>query len=303
MVSSRYVDCELFLSARDQARLWVSGRDYSGRPRLDAELERRLLEAEGQPARYGTLLFRALFRNGDELLTGYRESLARHEGNRLRLRLHVAAAAPAELHGLHWELLYDPDRKIALSRSRDIAFSRYLGVSFEPGAAVAGQLRLLVVLSNPRDLADYGLPDPDIDAMRDDLERALSPLAEWVSWEFLDRPVTVERIRDRLVAGGLHALHLTAHGRLAPDETTARLVLETGDGRADFVDEERFSEVFAGQRSLRLVSLIACHSGDAAGRDPFSGLGPALIRRRVPAVLAMRRQISVAGAARFAEHF
>ena len=83
----------------------------------------------------------------------------------------------------------------------------------------------------------------------------------------------------------------------------ARLVLETGDGRASFVDEELFAEVFDGQRDLRLVTLIACHGGASAGRDPFSGLAPALVRRGVPAVVAMRRQISLDGATRFAEHF
>ena len=305
MVGSRYVDCELFVAGRDQARLSVAGRDYSGRPVLDAAFERRLLEVDLESVRYGTLLFQALFPDGDDLLAGYRESLtvARHEGKRLRLRLHIAAAAPAELHDLHWELLYDPGRQIALGRSQETAFSRYLGVSFEPGKAVTGRPRLLVVLSCPRDLGDYGLPETGREALRDSLERALSPLAELMTLEVLDHPATVERIRDRLVAGEFHALHLTAHGLLPPDEASARLVLETDDGRASFVDEELFSEVFAGHQSLRLVSLIACHGGASASEDPFSGLGPALVRRGVPAVVAMRRQISVAGAMRFAEHF
>ncbi len=305
MAASEYVDCELFLSACDQARLLVAGRDYSGRPRLEAELERRLLEVELEPIRYGALLFQALFPAGDELLAGYRESLtvARREGRRLRLRLHLAAATPPELHDLHWELLYDPDRKIALGRSQEIAFSRYLGVSSEPGKAVVGRPKLLVVLSCPRDLPDYDLPDVGRAALRRALEHALLPLTELVSWEFLDGPATVERIRDHLVAGGFHALHLTAHGLLPPEEATARLVLETGDGHADFVDEDLFSEAFAGQRNLRLVNLIACHGGASAGRDPFSGLGPALVRRGVPAVVAMRRQISVGDATRFTEHF
>ncbi len=306
MHSSEYVDCELFLTGRDQARLSVAGRDYSGRPALDATLERRLLEVDLEPARYGTYLFRALFPEGDDLLAGYRESLtiARHESKHLRLRLHVAAAAPAELHDLHWELLYDPGKQIALGRSQEIAFSRYLGVSFEPGKAVVGwRPRLLVVLSCPRDLADYGLPTIDRDVLRRALEKALSPLAELVSWEFLQGPATVERIRDRLVAGELDALHLAAHGLLPAEEPTARLVLETGDGRADFASEELFAEVFAGQRNLRLVTLIACHGGAPASSDPFSGLAPALVRRGIPAVLAMRREISLDGATRFAEHF
>ena len=306
MDPSQYLDCEVFLTGRDQARLSVAGRDYSGRPALDGALERRLLEAALEPARYGALLFQALFPEaGDDLLAGYREALtiARHEGLRLRLRLHVAAVAPPELHELDWELLYDPRQRMALGRSRETAFCRYLGVSFEPGSAVVGRPRLLVVLSCPWDLAEYDLPAMDRRALSQALGKALAALAERVSWEVLEPPATVERIRDRLVAGEFHALHLQAHGLLPPDRGTVSLVLEADDGRADFVDEELFSEVFEGQRNLRLVTLIACHGGAPAGADPFSGLGPALVRRGLPAVVAMRREISLDAATRFAEHF
>ncbi len=177
MTSPEYVDCELFLTGRDHARLSVEGREYSGRPTLDASLERRLLEVELEPARYGAELFDALFQEGDGLLAGYRESLtvARREDRRLRLRLHIAEAAPTELHGLHWELLYDPGGKIALGRSQETAFSRYLGVSFEPGQPVASRPRLLIVIACPRDLTDYGLPEIDRSATSTALEAALSP--------------------------------------------------------------------------------------------------------------------------------
>ena len=305
MTSPEYVDCELFLTGRNHARLSVEGREYSGRPTLDASLERRLLEVELEPARYGAELFDALFQEGDGLLAGYRESLtvARREDRRLRLRLHIAEAAATELHGLHWELLYDPGRKIAFGRSQETAFSRYLGVSFEPGQPVASRPRLLVVIACPRDLTDYGLPEIDRSATSTALEAALSPLAELMSWETLEGPATVERIRDRLVAGKFHALHLVAHGLLLQDEGVAQLVLETADGSARPVDEGVFSEVFDGQRDLRLISLIACHGGVPSGRDPFSGLGPELIRRGLPAVVAMQQQISLGGAVRFTEHF
>ena len=305
MASSNYVDGELFLAGRHHARFSVDRRDYSGRPALDADLERRLREVHLEPARYGTRLFEALFPADDDLLNGYRSSLtlARHLGKRLRLRLHVADAAPPELHDLHWELLFDPKEKIALGRSRETAFSRYLGVSFEPGRPVTGRPRLLIVLACPNDLADYGLSEIDrVEVMRG-LRQALSPLAELMTCEVLEGPASVERIRDRLVDGEFHALHLVAHGQLPLDEPGARLMLEAADGSADPVAEGPLAEVFGGQRNLRLISLIACHGGAPSGRDPFSGLAPALIRCGVPAVVAMRQQISLSGAMRFTEHF
>ncbi|MCP4658833.1 MAG: hypothetical protein GY856_25765, partial [bacterium] len=60
MACSDYLDCELYLTDCDQARLWVADGDYSGRPALDEALERRLLLAALDPIEYGTRLFEAL---------------------------------------------------------------------------------------------------------------------------------------------------------------------------------------------------------------------------------------------------
>jgi len=310
MASSEYLDCELYLSDRDQAKLAVDGRDYSGRPRLDEALERRLRQAELDPIRYGTDLFAALFPGeGDELLRGYREALAiaRREKKHLRFRLHIATTAPAELHDLNWEYLYDPKEEIALGRARETPFSRYLSVSLKAPAAVAERPRLLVVVCAPNNLTDYQLSVIDRHEMQQSLAKALGPLRDLLSYELLEGPATLGRIRERLVEGKFHALHLQAHGKVVSDRSTgtdtAHLVLEQDDGGAAFIAQERFSGVFEGERVLRFIALVACHSGVQPAADPFSGLGPGLVKRGIPAVIAMRRAISVEAAARFAEHF
>ncbi len=310
IASSEYLDCEIYLSDRDQAKLSVDGRDYSGRPRLDEALERRLRQADLDPLGYGTDLFAALFPGeGDDLLRGYREALAiaRRENKRLRFRLHIATTAPAELHDLNWEYLYDPKEETALGRARETPFSRYLSVPRETSAAVAGRPRLLVVVSAPNNLTDYQLSVIDRHEMQQSLAKALGPLRDLLSYELLDEPATLGRIRERLVEGKFHALHLQAHGKVISDRSTgtdtAHLVLEEDDGRAAFIAEERFSGMFEGERVLRFIALVACDSGVQPAADPFSGLGPGLVKRGIPAVIAMRRAISVEAAARFAEHF
>ena len=70
MISSKSVDCELVLNGRDHARLSAAGRDYSGRPALDGALERQLLEAELNPARYGALLFESAIPRGGRSARG-----------------------------------------------------------------------------------------------------------------------------------------------------------------------------------------------------------------------------------------
>ncbi|MCP4662320.1 MAG: protein kinase, partial [bacterium] len=172
----------------------------------------------------------------------------------------------------------------------------------EASPAVEERPKLLVVIAVPDDLADYGLPELDRCAIGEAVDRALRPLAGLVSCELLGPPVTAGRLRDRLRAGGVHVLHVVAHGCVHATAAVASLVFEGDDRKAFFVDENLLAEIVEGDRDLRLVSLIACHSGAVSGTDPFRGLGPALVRRGVPAVVAMRRAIRVAAAALFSEH-
>lgn len=305
MSTPEYLDCELYLTDYDRAKLSVAGRDYFGRPHLDEDLRRRLKEAALDPAQCGTFLFEALLPEGDDLLAGYREgsAIARHEEKRLRFRLHVAIDAPAKLHELHWEVMYDPRLELALSRSRSTAFSRYLGVDVDKGDQVAERPKLLVVIPTPSNLAEYNLAEIDGGAVKQALEKVLVPLHGF-DFEFLEGPATLRRVFDRLLSGDVHALHLHAHGQLLKGAPAASLILEAEDGRCAFVHEKDFAEIFEGELNLRLITLIACSSA-AMSRDdePFSGLGPALVKRGIPAVLAMRRPISVRAASLFTEVF
>jgi hypothetical protein len=305
MAALDYLDCELYLTDYDQAKLTVAGRDYSGRPVLSEARQRELLEAAPDPIQYGTKLFETAFPDDDDLLNGYRAGveIMRREKKLLRFRLRIAANAPPALHALHWELLYDSKTKIALSRSREIAFSRYSDVPFEPGTPVKVKPKLLVVLSSPKNLADYNLPQIDIEVTKRSIDEALTPLADLIEYEFLEGPATAANLLDHLTEGGFHALHIQAHGLMQSGRGSASLVLEKEDGQADFIDEEIFSDIFVGERDLRLVTLIACHGGAQSNADPFSGLGLALVQRGIPAVVAMRKAISISAAASFSKYF
>lgn len=301
-----FLDCQLTITGESQARFSVAGREYCGCPRLDEALLRELLDAELEVERYGTRLFRALFSgDGDELLLGYRESLAiaQRESCRLRLRLHLDSGAPASLHELHWELLYDPQRRQALGRSPDTAFSRYLSVAAEPGAPVIDRPKLLVAAAGPHDLAEYGLPGIDRQSAEEAIRKALAPLQDYWEIETFEGPVTAGGLRDALVADAYHAVHLIAHGVVRPEHRSASLALEDNQGRTQFVDEKLFAEIFTGDRDLRLVTLMACESGVTTGGDPFSGLGQMLVRGGIPAVVAMRRRVALRTAHRFSKHF
>ncbi|MCL4704852.1 CHAT domain-containing protein [bacterium] len=318
METQKYLDCELYLSNYKQAKLKVGqGRDektFEGEPTLgEQELQRKLLQASLDATQYGEMLFDALFPPGSDLLAGYREGLAiaRHQERRLRLRLYVATGAPFELHDFNWELLYDSKKSLALGYSRDTVLSRFMTVDLEPGQPVTGLPRLLIVVSDPTNLDDYGLARIGREAIHETIERALKPLAGQMVCEFLKGPATRGNIRDRLVGGGFHILHIQAHGGLfranseSPEQNSkiAGILLERENGEADVVSENDFSKIFEGERSLRLATLICCHSGKQTAGNPFGGLGPSLVKRGIPAVITMRQAISMEAAARFVEHF
>lgn len=302
MSTTDHVDCELVLTAPDQASLRTPEGDHSGRPRLEAAAVSEIA-ATVDPVAYGSKLFAALLPAETDLLSGYREALAvaRSQDKLLRLRLQVAATAPGELHRLRWELLHDPKKSITWSCSREIAFSRCPAVPEPEGEPVTEKPRLLVAIAEPSDLAEYQLPASGRAAAEAALKGALAPLQGSMSWKVLSGPITAARLSETLVSGGFHALHLQAHGQLHGER--ASLVLENERGTADFVDEEAFAQIFEGLRGLRLVTLVACHGGAAPGESPLSGLGPGLIRRGVPAVVAMRQAVSFDAARRFTEHF
>jgi len=304
-MKAEYFDCDLYLTNGSQASLTAGGREHSGLPILDDAFLVRL-RAVLEPQEYGRELFEALLPANSDLLSGYREALAvaRHEDRYLRFRLHLAATAPAELHALSWELLYDPRKSITFGCSREISFSRYAALPETPPAEVKEKPRLLVALSDPSDLAEYGLPALGRGEARQAIEEALRPLTGLLYWEILDGRVTAARLSDRLIGGGFHALHLQAHGVLRPERSSASLVLEDDDGKADFLAEDALSEIFEGVRDLRLVTLIACNGGTPSSQEePLSGLGPSLVGRGVPAVVAMRQSIRFSTAASFCQHF
>lgn len=301
-MTSDFLDCELHLSARDQICLRVAGREYTGQPALGGDLRNRLRAATLDGVHYGTLLFEAIFPHGDHgVRAGYRDGLAiaQSQGKRLRLRLRIAALP--ELSDIRWELLYDPQREMALGRSQSTSLSRYLEVPWEPGTAVVERPRMLVALSCPCDAADYGLAELDRQEMRESLTKALRPFGVEATVEILDGPTTPRLLRERL-RERFHVLHVQAHGIVRDGDATAHLVLEGDDGSARMVDEALLAEICEGDRDLRLVTLMACHSGALATADPFSGLAPALVREGIPAVIAMRRAISLEMAELFTEH-
>jgi|GEM_PF-2870155 len=303
MPPAAYLDSTLYLTALKAARFSWGGREYLGEPALDEELSLKLAALELEPEEYGRELYDAVFPPGSELREGLREAVlsAERDKSRLRFLLNLSPGLPEWVNALYWELLTDFGRHLALARSPDTAFSRYLGVRQAPGTPTAMRPRLLCVVSAPTGLERFGLAAICRDDVAHRLEAPFGMLAEAADVEVLEPPATLERLRQRLMTGGgYHLLHFFGHGHNR--NGVSALVLEDEQGRAKFVGEELLAEVFLGVRSLRLVTLIACHGGAPSSHDPFSGLAGRLVQRGLPAVIAMRREVSVETAHLFTNH-
>ncbi len=247
---------------------------------------------------FGTRLFDALL--GGDLESTYRVSrqIARSRGKGLRIQLRLTDVP--ELSALPWEYLYDPveGRFVALSAQTPVV--RYLEVAQPPRPIkVSPPLRILVMISSPD-----GLPPIKADAERRNLEDALAAPIEQgrVQLDFLPDG-TLEGLRAALYRREYHIFHFIGHGDFDAERKDGMLVLEKPDGRPHVIRGELLADYLYDEGSLQLVVLNSCEGARTSPDDPFSSVATTLVRRGVPAVVAMQFAISEPAAAAFAGHF
>jgi len=248
----------------------------------------------------GRTLFQQLFKG--EIEDIYRASLgyARAQGKGLRIRLRLE---PPELGAIPWEYLYDELNDLFLAVSPETPITRYIQVP-EPlrSITIHPTLKVLAVISNPINLAKYGLPELDAESEKQVLSQALE---EWqreglVQLEFLDHAVASE-IREKLRRYQPHIFHFIGHGAFRDDK--AYLVIEDDDRQLRLITDRTFREFFLGSDFTKLVVLNACQSATSSSTQPMVGLAPNLVRRGLPAVVAMQYSIYDDTAIKFSREF
>ncbi len=267
-----------------------------GRPRRGT---RRLESGEMHAAReFGQKLFDAVFQ--DDLRLSLRLSLdeveRRGEGLRIRLRF----SDTPELASLPWEFLYSEadDEFLVLSAWTPIV--RYLDLTqrIEP-LTVTGPLRILVMISSPEDY-----PALDVEDEWNRIESALAPLIERGA-VVIDRAddATLLELQRRLRRHEYHIFHYLGHGGFDEKSDDGVLVLEDDNNRSRLVAGRDLGTILQDHRSLRLAVLNACEGARASDSDPFSGAAQSLVRKGIPAVVAMQFEITDDAAIAFASEF
>jgi hypothetical protein len=239
----------------------------------------------------GQKLFDELFQGTVRNLFGSTQTLARQKG-RDGVRVRLAVLVP-ELAGIPWELLYDPGPGNHLCLTHATPLVRTLPV-LQPLGPIAAEtpLRLLAMVSQPA-----GMQTPDTAREKERLNSWLKPLEdsgrvvkEWVAPTWI-------ALQDALQKGPWHIFFFIGHGGYDDDDGEGYLVLTAANGDEEPVFASAIGGLLANHDSLRLVQLVACDGAKSGVADVFSSSAATLMKRGLPAVLAMQRPVSDEAAA------
>jgi hypothetical protein len=253
------------------------------------------------PFELGMQLYSALFAER-RVRDCFMRSLGKAEGSgatlRVRLRMNLDDESVRPLATIPWELLHDPDKRrnlvewplTALVRSPKLFCSSERTPFTLP-------LRVLFVMANPRG-------DLDLDRERNDIAARLAAGTVPIEPHYLEQ-ASYESLERRLSDEAFHIVHFMGHGTV--DHRGGALLLHRD---SDPRQEERvlasdIGRLMLAERSVRLVVLNACRTGQSAQGaeiDAYTGgVATSLLINEVPAVVAMQFPISDDGAAEFAD--
>jgi hypothetical protein len=287
---------------------WAALRQADFLAALDRIQEEPFSTTEALLQHVGEQLFAALFRGQvrDLFLSLYGQRFLADEQTFLRVRLDIHEAAP-EVASLPWELVCYNDVFLA-TQTKTLFTRHYLNLD-------TGPIRSLTLRQNPRVL----LVIPRGSGLATDRERDIVTAAlqkQHMEFTVLEGKVTVKDLEEALATGVYHILHFIGHGEFeeqddgalhgslrfnAPDPTLS----ESED--EEWVTDTRLQNLLGNYSdTLKLVLLNACKGAtvaEARSGRAFIGTAPAILRARVPAVVAMQYSIRDDVAVTFAETF
>ena len=196
-----------------------------------------------------------------------------------------------------WEFLCDGGQ--FLCRQRLTPVVRCLNTDLHSLLPMTGPLRVLLIVSNPKDV-------PALKVRREAkiIERVLQKEPEI---EVFPMPRADFGSLFEMAGQTFHIVHFMGHGDiLGGPRDDFVLCFEGKNRRTERVTGLQFADCLVGFHGLRLVVLNSCWSGAFSrrnGQDPYSGVAAALIWRGIPAVVAMQFPISDRAAITFSQAF
>jgi outer membrane protein assembly factor BamB len=224
-----------------------------------------------------------------------REAYERDVGLRLKLRVQ----AP-DLSVIPWEFLYDEqeDEYLALARSTPVVRYLELPQPLKP-LTVTPPLNILGMIASPTD------QDPlDTGRERKRLEEAIKPLQAdgrvaltWIegqTWRDLQRAMR---------NGEWNVFHFIGHGAYDEVKDEGLIALCDDGGRTHLLSAGQLGRLLDDHGPLRLAVLNSCEGGRGGTKEVLSSTAAVLMRRGVPAVVAMQYEITDRAAIEFTRAF
>jgi CHASE2 domain-containing sensor protein len=199
---------------------------------------------------------------------------------------------------LPWEFLYSPTEACFLGTLERCALVRYLEIH-QRISSLEAALPLRILVAIPETVEPY--PALDTESEKANLIDVLDDLRDSVKLTFLEGKVTCTLVSDALMDERYHCFHFIGHGIFQEDRGS--LLLNSEDGGVDYVDEEQFASLFQNHSSMKLVVLNSCKGAEVSSIRPLVGMSPQLLRRGIPAVVAMQYGIYDEAAVLFAREF
>jgi outer membrane protein assembly factor BamB len=224
-----------------------------------------------------------------------REAYEQDVGLRLKLRVQ----AP-DLSVIPWEFLYDEqeDEYLALARSTPVVRYLELPQPLKP-LTVMPPLHILGMIASPTD------QDPlDTGRERKRLEAAIKPLQEsgrvaltWIegqTWRDLQRAMR---------NGEWNVFHFIGHGAYDEVKDEGLIALCDDGGRTHLLSAGQLGRLLDDHGPLRLAVLNSCEGARGGTKEVLSSTAAVLMRRGVPAVVAMQYEITDRAAIEFTRAF
>lgn len=269
----------------------------------DPALAQRQRQAVQNLHEAGGRLFRALFHENIReiyLLSKGRSESTPDRGLRIRLVLPIDSPDSALLQTLPWELLYCEQTDDFLARSVLTPIVRQLVIPWASSSfsrTAEDHVRILIAMSAPEGTSQL-----------DEEEERARILQAWGQREGADIEVlpaaTLVGLREALRSERYDVVHFIGHGKVDAATAEGYLLFETANHEPHYVSGRLLAEALRESREIRLVFLNSCRSGQLGyrpGENPLLGVAAALVRRGMPAVLAMQFPISDLAAKVFSE--
>lgn len=216
------------------------------------------------------------------------QSIAHHQRATLRLRLGLRGD---RLTKLPWEVLHTPattsgDQFQPLTTGTEVLFSRYQAAANQslPNLPLTSPLKILMVVTQPEDLSTLNLPQ-EIRHLKAELERGPTP----AQLTLLEQPSRHD-LAQVLEQGQFHVFHYAGHSNLSNSGGTIHLVSPVTGGTESLSGDDLAGLLV--NNGVQLAVFNSCRSSDTTfGLEDEQSLSQALVKRGVPAVLAMAEQV------------